>query len=711
MDDPTITASLQWLSEGDPTNSHTPEQQHLSADCTEGSGAWLLAAPEFEQWLADEKQMLLLFGPRGSGKSVLSSMVVGTLLKTFKADSSIGIAYLCCGGYKEHKSLDQLFSSIHLQLARRSSAAVARIQAFSQRFGENLSTVSAGQLFKLLTWTCATMSKVYVVVDEWHELSTYIRRDFLSRILELREMHCVSVLFTCHTYKFSKNKKFFGRGSRLCLDVAKGYHDQANYINRKMNDWPMESNPEQRRDLSTAIIERSSGEYVVSSRTGGFADSLRFIVVKLIMALLGDTQSPEEASKAIRELNPSILNLYTKLFEKIQKPSSSEERGLAQTALAWLVFAKAPLTGLQLRHALASADDSYGSPKNELPRMEDILALCEGFVSYDKKNDTCGILNATALKFLQETMGNWGPDAVVKGCLNYLDHPEFNAGRCESNALLDSRLAKYPLYTYAASHWADQFSGIPPKSLPMKAIRSFLSCPKKIAAACQVMLPVTAHGQIGQDNDGSEDPQFSGLHLAVFFGLVHIVEMLLKEGHRPASKDHRGRTPLWLATELRNKEVMGLLSAVDRGTFALMVDKGERGLALRLLKLAGKSIRDSRQRTALHISAARNDSTLSVIHDEILCGVDIDAKDMDGHTAIDLALQNSATWSIHELLTHGADTTSIKCSQWLKAHKNKSPQIVELSKHISGEKRLAFPTKEELRSSLQLRPKDTQRLM
>jgi hypothetical protein len=708
MDDPTTANALQWLHEKATTISHTSEQHHFSADCMEGSGAWLLAAPEFKQWLADEKQMLLLCGPTGSGKSVLSSLVVDTLLKTFEADSSIGIAYLCCGDYRGSLKLEPLLSSILLQLARHSSAAMARIHAFPQQFGENLSTVSAGQLFKLLTRTCATISKVYVVVDEWHELSACIRRDFLSRILELREMHCVSVLFTCHTYK---SKKFFGHGPRLCLDVAEGHHDQANYINRKMNDWPMEATPEQRRELSAAIIERSCGEYAAPSRTGGFADSLRFIVIKLIMALIGDFQSPEEASKAIRELNPSIRNLYTKLFEKIQQPSSSEERGLAHTALAWLVFAKAPLTGSQLQHALASADVSYGTPENEIPKIEPVLALCEGFVSYDKKNDTCGILHATALEFLQETMTNWGPDVVVKGCLNYLDRPEFSAGRCESKTLLDSRLAKYPLYTYAASHWADQLSGIPPKSLPMKAVRSFLSCPKKIAAAYQVMLPVTAHGQIRQDHDGSKDPQYSGLHLAVFFGLVHIVKMLLEEGHRPASKDHQGRTPLWLATELRNEEIMGLLSAVDRGTFALMVGKGERGLALRLLQLAGKSIRDSRQRTALHISAASNDSTVSVIHDEILCGLNIDAKDMDGHTAIDLALQNSATWSIYELLTHGADTTSIKYSQWLKAHKKTSPQIVELSKQISGEKRLAFPTPKESRSSLQLRSKDTQRLM
>jgi hypothetical protein len=49
-----------------------------------GGGGAVLAAPEFEQLLAEKNQMLLLFGPPGSGESVLSSLLGDTFSRFSK---------------------------------------------------------------------------------------------------------------------------------------------------------------------------------------------------------------------------------------------------------------------------------------------------------------------------------------------------------------------------------------------------------------------------------------------------------------------------------------------------------------------------------------------------------------------------------------------------------------------------------------------------
>jgi hypothetical protein len=428
----------------------------------------------------------------------------------------------------------------------------------------------------------------------------------------------------------------------------------------------------------------------------------------LALDLLAKTGSLQEAKQVLRELQPSMKHLYKKIFDKIDE-LPKKERKFTQDALAWLVFARAPLKGLQLRHALATKAGTYKLTEDQIPEMEEILALCGSLVTYEKETDTSGLSHDSVSEFVRETVLEWELVTVASGCLTYLSFDTFGAGRCESNALFDSRLTRYPLYAYAASYWGDHLGDLPLEGMPKETISYLLSSSNKIAAASQAMLPVKARGHRRRDHDQSVDPQYSGFHLAAYFGLGSITTMLLEDGQRPNSKDYDGRTPLWLATEFHEDRVMDILTAVDRRTFTLMLDKGERDLAYSLLEVTGENIRDSRRRTPLHISAIHSD--LELMQRSIDCCVDMNAKDTDGYTAIDLALQNNAVPAIDLLLRHGADTSTVNCNQWLEAYQKSSPHIVELSRQTSGPKEVRFPTKEEVKSIIPLRRKDTQRLM
>jgi ankyrin repeat protein len=122
----------------------------------------------------------------------------------------------------------------------------------------------------------------------------------------------------------------------------------------------------------------------------------------------------------------------------------------------------------------------------------------------------------------------------------------------------------------------------------------------KVASASQAM-QVSEDKSLQQDYSQRVTRQVTGLHLVAFFGLETVIKMLLAEGQKPASKNSKGRTPLWRATEGNHEEVMKLLCRVDRTTFDMMLARGEKILAALLLQAAGQSIKDFQLRTALHI--------------------------------------------------------------------------------------------------------------
>ena len=144
------------------------------------------------------------------------------------------------------------------------------------------------------------------------------------------------------------------------------------------------------------------------------------------------------------------------------------------------------------------------------------------------------------------------------------------------------------------------------------------------------------------------DRHQTGLRLAARFGLEHVVDLLITERQDQAAKDSQRRTPLWLATEISHAEVMRALSRVDRITFTLMLNKKEDSLAYSLLQVAGRTVRDSRLRTALHIGVIRED--LDLIRNALKYEVEINARDAEGFSAIQTALQEANTSAINLLL-------------------------------------------------------------
>lgn len=409
----------------------------------------------------------------------------------------------------------------------------------------------------------------------------------------------------------------------------------------------------------------------------------------MLIDRLATTKSADSIDQLLLNLPKSLHDFYTQKMDNIeQRPK--KEKDLAKMVLSWLLLARRPMRRLELQIALAIEVGSSVLEEHNVPDETEIVALCEGFVEVTK---TWSLVHSTVVDYLESNLHLWYPEAnvmIAKACLTYLAFDTFGCGYCKTDQEFESRLLDNPFFEYAAQQWPYHLGMV--EDLSGRVFAPFLLDQNKVASASQAM-KLSEMDSRQPEYSQNFDSQQTGLHLAAQFGLGRVVELLLNERQDRIAKDARGRTPLWRATEANHEEIMRKLSLVDRKTFTLMLNRRQDALAYRLLQVAYQITRDSRSRTALHIGVVHQDMNL-ILH-ALKCGVDINARDADGYSAVQLAIQNQATTAIDILLQNSASTEGTTTSSWLKCHGRSSSDTMELSEDSLGRKKIQFSAANE----------------
>ena len=171
---------LQWYAQEDPYKKHIQQVKIRST----GTGRWLLETPEFQRWVADERQTLFCHGIPGSGKTVTTSVVIDKLLD-FSKGSNIGFAFFYCD-QGALQTPEQLIGSIIWQLAQRlSSIPTPLIQQYEYHKAKGTHP-KASDLFEVLVSINDAFSKMYIIIDALDELPTPTRRIFFQQVFRLQ---------------------------------------------------------------------------------------------------------------------------------------------------------------------------------------------------------------------------------------------------------------------------------------------------------------------------------------------------------------------------------------------------------------------------------------------------------------------------------------------------------------------------------------------
>jgi NACHT domain len=230
--------------------------------CQKGTGEWFLKSASFKEWLEGEKKTLFCSGIPGTGKTMITSIVVDHL-KTSFPDDKTGKAFLYCM-YKrqDDQNVCDLLASLLGQLAVQQSMvpkSICELYDKHRRKGEK-SRLSEDKIREELYSIAKTYSRIFIVIDALDECKTdRIRNKLLSEIYKLQEGSDTSLMVTF------RPSIILERPSSLTeLEIRAHKEDIEEYLSGRMFDLcsVVQDNNELQCKIKAYILTLADGVYV-----------------------------------------------------------------------------------------------------------------------------------------------------------------------------------------------------------------------------------------------------------------------------------------------------------------------------------------------------------------------------------------------------------------------------------------------------------------
>ncbi|KAK2589553.1 hypothetical protein QQS21_012766 [Conoideocrella luteorostrata] len=644
---------LDWLTPID----FTLLQSDLISKRQKGTGEWFLRSLEFQNWINHTTQTLFCPGNPGTGKTVMSSIVVDHLYTKFGNDRDVAIAYVYCSYQpQQEQKPEDLLASLLKQFARRNPKVFANVKGLYERHVSNGSRPSLDEIIKMLQSAIKLFCRVFIIVDALDEFHSSNYTNW-KKILVLKKPWFAS---GAHINLFVTSRSISEITAEFLGDVQKDIRapesDVLSYVNDNIMQFRVADRFAERPDVQDKI---RSG--IVRAADGMFL--LATLLVKSLKCLptLGHVTAVLQNS---RQGQSGLVDMYQMAMKRI-KAQEKGCRELAMQVLAWVTHAKRAISTTEVRHAVAIRSHQSKLDESFLPGVEILDSLCAGLVTVDKNSDLIRLVHYTAQEYFEET--NPFPEAhreITTTCLTYLSFDNFSTGFCVDDEEFSVRLQQNPLYDYAARNWGHHAREAAETS---EQLILYLENEANVSASSQAMMAFSRR----YSNYSQEIPKLKGLHLAAYFGLGESIIRLLENGNILDVEDSHKRTPLWYAVDNGYDTVVDLLLAIganpdseDVGERTLLSYSAERGheTITKLLLACGVDPNSKATskfysgRTSLSFAAGNG-------HEEVVklllaIDADPDLKDLTGRTALSFAAENGHHAVVKLLLSKVADPDS-----------------------------------------------------
>ncbi|PYH90696.1 purine and uridine phosphorylase [Aspergillus ellipticus CBS 707.79] len=245
---------VEWISS---TNSTTFQVEFL-AQISEGTGQWLLDATKFGDWMK-QKGVLFCPGIPGAGETILASIVINYLQKTFATKAHVGIAYIFCD-YREksNQNVTSILAAILKQLVQSIETVPENLNTLYAALQATKSSPQRDEVIEVLELVVSSFSRVYLVIDALDECSESdgTRNAVISHILNLQE--------TCNMNLFATSRFIPDITARLekfsTVEVRASDGDVARYAKGRIHEFNcVRKSPALSELVVSSITETSDG--------------------------------------------------------------------------------------------------------------------------------------------------------------------------------------------------------------------------------------------------------------------------------------------------------------------------------------------------------------------------------------------------------------------------------------------------------------------
>ncbi|KAL8659664.1 MAG: hypothetical protein Q9202_007017 [Teloschistes flavicans] len=401
---------LNWISDLE------PEQKYFDIlrPHVDGTGEWLLQDPTFQVWrdhTSEQASFIWCYGIQGTGKSVLASLVVKSLLP-LRTSGRVAIAHYFFD-YKNHaqQSLERVTASLLKQIASAGSELPAAVKDLYQRFHSQQHYPRQSDMAEVLITCCQAYQRVYFILDALDECEIAVRKGLLSLLDDLPA--CSATLVTSRPFQADVEKAFERRSS---IQIAARSSDLRHYILREIeqNFGCDEIDSDFGEEIAQRIIERAQ---------------LMFLLAVLHTQTVLSEPTKGEMLEALVRL-PEALDAA---FEETMQRIKGQRKGwcvLALRCLMWISHARRPLTIEELRDALAMMSMGSGAThmdENYRPCQRAMVNSCQGLVTVDAESQIIRLAHYS----VQEYLTNRDKEAfsedealIARLCIQYQKLPQ-----------------------------------------------------------------------------------------------------------------------------------------------------------------------------------------------------------------------------------------------------------------------------------------------
>ncbi|EPS37718.1 hypothetical protein H072_8571 [Dactylellina haptotyla CBS 200.50] len=647
-------------------------------------------------WMKQSSRIIISQGIAGSGKTATTAIFVQKIGEIREQLEDPGFAYIFCRGGLEYQQtaaailanvLKQLISTLRFNMAKFNDTMDA-LESLYVSYMRRGTAVPLSDVTDLLRSVVIHHKTIFILIDGITEVDDdNMERSNLILGLYSIQQYCdrLHIWITSPPDEWRENAMLSLGLRDICLDIGPNNEDIEKYFDYRLKQitpakgvdidtaWKLDfMNKLNENSEITWIKARAALEDYILSKTA----TAPIVVKEATETHHAETESlknfrrggsVEELNEILGTMGPDpVVGLYSDALANIRNIQNENLRNCIIDLLAWVTFARRPLTQSELFDIVRFGLDEETLGK--LPHPLKLLPYCSQFIGNDAhEQDSIDLTDYSARKYLERELLKdkvaefvFFPHLYISNkCIQYMSQPDFRYGPASSRLKYTELARQHPFYAYASTRWGYHTKLT---NTTHETVITFLENDQLVSAANQSLHFADLDGARWR---ASTKYEAKGLHLAAYFDLTQYIGLMIEGQNKNIDcHDGAGFTPLQYAVRGGSAGAVGLLlksgasinftPGDDNHPLFLALIANDITVVNALIEAAvDLECTNQRNETPLCVAAKLGRSYLCDILTER--GANLNAQNIEGDTPLLLALGKGNSDILKKLLKKGAN--------------------------------------------------------